>query len=161
MHILPARCNSPRDRPRRANRLKSQEELAIMRRKLFNFWVVAIFALAPLASLGARGVGDTQNGVASYYSDRFDGRRTASGERYDRTAYTAAHKRLPLGTVVRVTNTRNGKSVDVTINDRGPYVKGRIIDLSRRAAWAIGMAQRHLTKVEVEVLSLPGRAHDG
>jgi rare lipoprotein A len=132
-----------------------------MCRKLFNFGLLAVLALSPLTSFGRGDVGDTQEGTASYYSDRFDGRRTASGERYDRTAYTAAHKRLPIGTVVRVTNTRNGKSVDVTINDRGPYVRGRIIDLSRRAAWAIGMAKHHLTKVEVEVLSLPGRDHDG
>jgi rare lipoprotein A len=132
-----------------------------MCRKLFNFGVVAVLALAPLASIGAQSVGYSQKGVASYYSDRFDGRRTASGERYENTAYTAAHKRLPLGTVVRVTNTRNGKSVDVTINDRGPYVRGRIIDLSRRAARAIGMVKHGLARVELEVVSLPGRDHDG
>jgi rare lipoprotein A len=120
-----------------------------------------MLAVAPLASIGALGVGDTQKGVASYYSDRFDGRRTASGERYENTAYTAAHKRLPLGTIVRVTNTRNGKSIAVTINDRGPYVRGRIIDLSRRAARAIGMVKHGLARVELEVVSLPGRDHDG
>jgi rare lipoprotein A len=132
-----------------------------MQRKLFNFGILAILALAPPVSLGRVDVGDSQKGVASFYGDRFQGRKTASGDRYDKTAYTAAHKRLPLGTVVRVTNTRNGKSVDVTINDRGPYVKGRVIDLSRRAAWDIGMAKRHLTNVQVEVLSLPGRDDDG
>jgi rare lipoprotein A len=132
-----------------------------MCRKLFNVGVVAILALAPLASIGAPSVGYSQKGVASYYSDRFDGRRTASGERYENTAYTAAHKRLPLGTVVRVTNRKNGKSVDVTINDRGPYVRGRIIDLSRRAARAIGIVKHGLARVELEVVSLPGRDHDG
>jgi rare lipoprotein A len=129
--------------------------------KLFNFGLLAILALAPLAGFGKTLVGHTQKGIASFYSDSLNGRRTASGERYDKTAYTAAHKRLPLGTVVRVTNARNGKSVDVTINDRGPYVKGRVIDLSRQAAWDIGMAKRHLTNVELEVISLPGQGDDG
>lgn len=70
---------------------------------------------------------------ASYYADRFTGRKTASGEIFDNQKYTAAHKKLPFGTKVRITNHANGKSVMVTINDRGPFTKGREIDLSKRA----------------------------
>ena len=88
-------------------------------------------------------------GIASYYADRFHGRRTASGERYDRNAYTAAHRRLPFGTHVRVINLDNGHSVDVRINDRGPFVKGRVIDVSYAAALKLGMLRKGLIKVRV------------
>lgn len=70
---------------------------------------------------------------ASYYHDKFQGRKTASGQKYDNTKYTAAHKKLKFGTKVKVTNPKNGKSVIVTVNDRGPFVSGREIDLSKRA----------------------------
>ncbi len=80
----------------------------------------------------------TQTGVASWYGPGFHGRKTASGERYDQNAMTAASRTLPLGTRVKVTNLENGKTVEVTINDRGPYVDGRIIDLSRAAARKLG-----------------------
>lgn len=78
-------------------------------------------------------------GVASYYAYPFQGRRTASGERFNTNAMTAAHRTLPFGTMVRVTNRRNGRSAVVRINDRGPFVRGRTIDLSRRAAHSIGI----------------------
>lgn len=71
--------------------------------------------------------------VACYYAYKFNGRKTASGEKFSNSKYTAAHKKLPFGTVVRVTNKANNKSVVVTINDRGPFVRGRDIDLSKRA----------------------------
>jgi len=87
--------------------------------------------------------------MASFYADRFQGRRTASGERYDRNAYTAAHRRLRFGTRVQVIRLDNGRSVTVRINDRGPFVKGRIIDLSRAAAEALGMLQAGVVKVRV------------
>lgn len=74
-----------------------------------------------------------KNAHASYYHNRFNGRRTASGKRFDNNGYTAAHKKLPFGTMVRVTNEANGKSVLVEITDRGPFSKAREIDLSRRA----------------------------
>lgn len=74
---------------------------------------------------------------ASYYNDKFNGRRTASGKIYDKNKLTAAHKKLPFGTIVRVTNEANGKSVIVEINDRGPFVKGREIDLSKKAFMTI------------------------
>jgi rare lipoprotein A len=96
-----------------------------------------------------------QAGMASYYSDRFHGRRTASGARYDRNAYSAAHRTLPLGTRVRVVDAASGDSVVVRINDRGPFVRGRVIDLSRAAASEIGLTRKGVTKVRVEVLGQP------
>ena len=78
-------------------------------------------------------------GHASWYGPGFDGRKTASGERFNRHAFTAAHKSLPLHSHVRVTNLANNESVVVKINDRGPFVRGRLIDLSQAAAHAIGM----------------------
>lgn len=81
-----------------------------------------------------------QAGVASWYGPGFHGRKTANGERFDMNALTAAHRTLPLGTQVRVTNTHTGQSVVVRINDRGPYVGQRVIDLSKASAQAIGIA---------------------
>ncbi|SEK46072.1 septal ring lytic transglycosylase RlpA family protein [Halomonas daqiaonensis] len=92
---------------------------------------------------------ETQQGVASYYSDRFQGRTTASGEPFDQQAFTAAHPSLPFGTKVVVTREDNGREVEVLINDRGPYAKGRIIDLSKRAAKELGMLQRGTVPVEI------------
>jgi len=80
-----------------------------------------------------------EQGKASWYGPRFNGRRTASGERYNMHELTAAHKTLPFGTLVRVRSLVNGKEVDVRINDRGPFSRGRVIDLSRAAAEALGM----------------------
>ena len=91
-------------------------------------------------------------GVASWYGARFHGRTTASGEPYDMHALTAAHPSLPFGTRVRVTNLANGRSVVVRINDRGPFVKRRIIDLSRHAAEHLGFRDAGLAKVRVEVI---------
>ncbi|WP_439108978.1 septal ring lytic transglycosylase RlpA family protein [Halomonas flagellata] len=82
-----------------------------------------------------------EQGQASYYADRYHGRRTASGEHYDREALTAAHRTLPFGTRVRVTHLGNGRETVVRINDRGPFVGGRVIDLSRRAAEELGMVR--------------------
>ncbi|WP_438865675.1 septal ring lytic transglycosylase RlpA family protein [Ramlibacter tataouinensis] len=81
------------------------------------------------------------SGKASWYGPGFDGRRTASGERFDMSALTAAHRTLPFGTRVRVRNTRNGREVIVRINDRGPYIRDRIIDLSKAAAAALDLLQ--------------------
>ena len=88
-------------------------------------------------------------GIASWYGRGFQGRRTASGERFDMNLLTAAHKTLPLGTVVIVRNPLNGQAVEVTINDRGPYLKDRIIDLSYRAALLLGMVKSGKQAVEV------------
>lgn len=96
-----------------------------------------------------------QEGYASWYAGKFQGRITASGEVFDTNRLTAAHKTLIFGTVVRVTNSENGKSVDVRINDRGPFVEGRIIDLSRAAAEAIDMTGSGIAHVTLEILSVP------
>jgi len=90
--------------------------------------------------------------TASWYGPKFHGKRTANTETYDQLALTAAHKTLPFGTMLRVTNPRNGKQVIVRINDRGPYVKGRDIDLSKGAALALGMVDKGVIKVQVEKL---------
>ena len=82
---------------------------------------------------------ELERGHASWYHPRFQGRRTASGERYNKRAFTAAHRTLPFGTVVRVRSLLNGREVDVRINDRGPASKGRVIDLSQAAAESLGM----------------------
>lgn len=94
-------------------------------------------------------------GFASYYADEFHGRQTANGETFDMNAMTAAHKTLPFGTICRVTNLENGKSVLVRINDRGPFVKERIIDLSKGAAGKIGAINSGVIKVKIEVISIP------
>jgi rare lipoprotein A len=93
------------------------------------------------------------SGEASYYAAKFEGRTTASGERYRGAALTAAHRTLPFGTEVRVTNLVNGRSVVVRINDRGPFHRRRVIDLSRAAAERLGMVQRGRAPVEVEVVA--------
>ncbi|MCR2834510.1 septal ring lytic transglycosylase RlpA family protein [Parerythrobacter lacustris] len=92
------------------------------------------------------------SGVASYYANKFHGRRTASGERFDMHAMTAAHRTLPFGSKVRVTNPANGKVVVVRINDRGPFSHGRTIDLSRAAASEIGLIARGSGTVHLELL---------
>lgn len=99
--------------------------------------------------------GSVQVGIASWYGIDEHNNYAASGERFSKYAYTAAHKTLPLGTVVRVTNLENGRDVIVEINDRGPFVKGRIIDLSHSPAEAIDMIQKGTVKVKVEVVSSP------
>jgi len=96
--------------------------------------------------------GSVQEGEASYYAHRYHGRTTANGEIYDENKMTAAHKTLPFGTTVRVTNLANGKKVVVRINDRGPFIKGRIIDLSYKAAGELDYISRGVVKVRVEIL---------
>lgn len=111
----------------------------------------------PVAS-GASSADDTPEvvqvleGEASWYGRKFQGRLTASGERFDMNGLTAAHRSLPFGTRVRVVNETNGRSVVVTVNDRGPYIGKRIIDLSRKAAEAIGLKSRGVAAVRLEIL---------
>jgi rare lipoprotein A len=97
-------------------------------------------------------IAQTQTGKASFYADKFEGRPTASGEKYKHSKLTAAHKSLPFGTKVKVTNIANNQTVEVIINDRGPYVDGRIIDLSKSAAEKLGFINLGLADVQVEVL---------
>ena len=98
---------------------------------------------------------DISSGVVSWYGGKFHGRKTASGDRYDKNELTAAHKSLPFGTKVKVTNTRNGKSVVVEINDRGPFVKSRVLDLSQAAFNEIGHTNTGVMHVEYEILDTP------
>ncbi|WP_036987538.1 septal ring lytic transglycosylase RlpA family protein [Pseudomonas sp. EGD-AK9] len=118
--------------------------------------VVVLGLLAVLAGCSTFGSGSgsgaTETGKASYYGDRHHGRKTASGERFDQHALTAAHRSLPFGTRVRVTNLSNERSVVVRINDRGPFVRGRIIDVSRAAAERLGMLRSGVVPVRVEQL---------
>ena len=94
-----------------------------------------------------------QYGKASFYADRFEGRITASGEKYISSEYTAAHLTLPFGTKVKVTNVNNDKTVIVRINDRGPFIQGRIIDLSKSAALEIGIMGQGVANIKLEVLN--------
>ncbi len=105
-------------------------------------------ATANIKSRNIRGV----RGIASWYGPGFHGRKTASGERFNQNALTAAHRSLPFGTKVRVTNLRNGNSVTVRINDRGPFTRGRIIDLSAGAARLIGVKRSGTAPVKIQVL---------
>jgi rare lipoprotein A len=95
-----------------------------------------------------------QRGIATYYADKFTGRPTASGELYEPTGFTAAHRTLPLGALVDVARD-DGRHVQVRINDRGPFGKGRVIDLSRRAALEIGLLDEGTALVRIRVLSMP------
>jgi peptidoglycan lytic transglycosylase len=97
-------------------------------------------------------VGIKDRGVASWYGEQFHGRQAANGEIFDMDALTAAHRTMPLGSVVRVVNLANGKYLHVRITDRGPYVNGRILDLSRAAAVQLGMAREGTTHVQVEIV---------
>ncbi len=107
------------------------------------------------SSSSSKSTGKVEKGQASYYADKFHGKATASGEKYDKTKLTGAHRTLAFGTVVRVTNTANGKSVDVRINDRGPFKAGRVVDVSRAAAEKLGMIQAGVINCTVEVISEP------
>ena len=106
----------------------------------------------PVATSPAPTSGEVQDGVASWYGPGFHGKLTSSRERYDQYDLTAAHRSLPLGTWVLVTNKLNGRSIRVYVNDRGPYVDGRLIDLSYGAATAIGMVGSGTVPVRVVVL---------
>jgi len=109
--------------------------------------------LPPPVKPGGRYV---ETGMASYYADKFHGRPTASGEIFDMNGLTAAHKSLPLGTVVKVTNLDNKKTITLPINDRGPFIKGRIIDLSLGAATVIDMVGPGTARVRIEVVEWGG-----
>ena len=111
----------------------------------------ADFDNAPTPAAGP----EVGRGLASWYGPRFHGRPTASGERFDMHAYTAAHRSLPFGTVVRVHSQVNGRTVEVRINDRGPHLKHRIIDLSRAAALALGLVQAGTGTKPVTVTIVP------
>lgn len=97
-------------------------------------------------------IGYKEHGIASFYSIKYQFRKTSSGERFNQLALTAAHRTLPFGTRVRVTNLKNNRSVVVKINDRGPFIDGRIIDLTRNAFSRIGNTEQGLIQVRIEVI---------
>jgi len=113
------------------------------------FFALLSFTLISLATA------QVQTGKASFYADKFEGIPTASGEKYRHNKFTGAHKTLPFGTKVRITNLANEKTVEVTINDRGPYVEGRIVDLSKAAAEQLGFLNYGLADVKLEIVD-PG-----
>ncbi len=121
--------------------------------KILNY-LLGIFSMTLLLCCGtgpqARTEPDCfQTGKASYYAQKFHGRKTASGERYDKNALTAAHPSLPFGTLVMVENLQNNRKVTVRINDRGPFVKGRVIDLSYTAAKKLKMVRQGVVRVRL------------
>jgi rare lipoprotein A len=126
-----------------------------MSRPITPRWIRTLSAAAVSLILTA-GAASAETGIASFYgnNDGFHGRTTASGEIYNKMSMTAAHKTLPLNTLVRVTNLSNGRSVVVRINNRGPYVRGRIIDLSVIAAQQLGFAGNGITRVSLDVVQM-------
>ncbi len=126
-----------------------------MRRTLATAALLTTLLPVAGATQARTGAGHTQKGMASYYHDSLNGRKTASGQRYNKNRLSAAHKTLPLGTRIRVTDTRTGRSIVVKVNDRGPFVKGRIVDLSREAASELGIIKKGTANVELKVVSTP------
>ena len=104
------------------------------------------------SSGGSVASGHSESGMASYYGNEFQSRKTASGERFDQGKLTAAHRTLPFGTRLKVTNTQNGRSVVVRVNDRGPFARGRIIDLSRSAFKSIAGLNAGVVHVHIQVV---------
>ncbi len=121
-----------------------------------SFLLVSIFLLCSCAKVAVQPpnqlTGKAEFGKASYYAMKYQSRKTASGERLNQYSFTASHRTLPFGTRVKVTNVKNNKSIKVTINDRGPFVKGRVIDLTRSAFSSIGNLKSGLINVKVEVI---------
>jgi rare lipoprotein A len=120
--------------------------------------LIRVFTLAFFLISGFSAAAFQEIGMASYYSDDFQGKKTASGELYDKNKLTAAHKSHPFGTQIRVTRLDNNRSVVVRVNDRGPYISGRIVDLSRKAAETLGLIREGSAKVKVEVVQGPSES---
>jgi len=99
-------------------------------------------------------IGDIQYGISSYYAEKFHGRRTANGEIYNMNGLSAAHQTLPLNSIVRVTNLENNKVIDLKINDRGPFIKNRVLDCSYGAAVKLGFIRKGTAMVKIEVLKI-------
>jgi rare lipoprotein A (peptidoglycan hydrolase) len=141
---------------------EAKDKMGMTSRITKSFLVLSILALPSCMTvpkgLGNYDVGYAERGIASWYGGYFHGRPTASGAIYDQFEMTAAHRLLPLGSVVRVTNAENGRQVKVVINDRGPFIKGRIIDLSYAAAQRLGAVEPGTLPVLVEVIQVGDRA---
>lgn len=117
-------------------------------------FLIPVFCLTLTANLQAQ---EEEFGLASYYSDDYHGRPTAYGDYYDKDKLTAAHKKYPYGSKIKVTRLDNNKAVTVTVTDKGPYIKGRVVDLSRRAAESIGLVADGVAQVKVELVSRGSR----
>lgn len=113
--------------------------------------VTLLLIVAMLVTMSSAAAQTAEEGVANFYSDKLEGKKTASGEVYDGKGLTAAHKKLPYGTKVKVTNIENGKSVVVTVNDRMAATSPAVIDVTKRAAEELGFAKSGKAKVKVEV----------
>lgn len=123
-------------------------------------WFKAICGSCAIAAVASSApLPPVQTGLASVYSEHLNGEKTASGERYSSAGLTAAHRTLPLGAEIRVTNLDNGRSVQVRVNDRGPHVPGRIVDLSSRAAATLGI-RAGVARVRLEMVSTPAPPTD-
>lgn len=118
-------------------------------------WICIMLALAVSTTPLHANTFKTSFGKASYYHKKFQGRKTANGERFNNNAFTCAHRRLPFNTIVKVTHKKNGKTTYCRVNDRGPFSKGRIIDLSRKAASDINMISQGVAPVKVSVHCKP------
>ena len=130
----------------------------ILRPLLLLLWLSALSAACSRPALrGHAGGNEPIEGEASWYGAQLQGHKTASGEPFDPAALTAAHRTLPFGALVKVTNLGNGRSAVVRVNDRGPYAHDRLIDLSRAAAEQLGFIEQGHARVSVEVLELPER----
>ncbi|MDO1448035.1 septal ring lytic transglycosylase RlpA family protein [Rhodocytophaga aerolata] len=134
------------------NEVKNVPSIKILIQALVLLLVLGLFSCKTASSPPSKEKAKlrTETGMASFYANKHNGKKTASGERYQSSKLTAAHKTLPFGTMVKVTNLSNGKTVEVRINDRGPFARGRIIDLSRSAAKQIDMINAGVTKVKLE-----------
>lgn len=119
------------------------------------WWLVPVLLLGVVVLLAPTPSGYSEVGIASWYGPGFHGKTTANGELYNMYAFTAAHKTLPFGTVVKAVDLDTGRSVVVRINDRGPFIPGRIIDLSYAAAEALGILERGTARVGLVVLKRP------
>jgi rare lipoprotein A len=119
---------------------------------LANSFAGKVLMIVTLFCLSSGVFAQTYKGKASYYAQPFHGRKSASGRIYNMYEYTCAHKTLPFGTKLKVTNQANGKTVTVEVTDRGPYVKGRIVDLSKAAAMDLDMMKAGVADVEVEII---------
>jgi rare lipoprotein A len=124
-------------------------------KKSFYPLLFVLFSTLAACAHTPSGTGDSQRGVASWYGKSHHGHRTASGEAFNMNDLTAAHPSLPMNSIVRVKSLSSGQTVQVRINDRGPFSGGRIIDLSYEAAKRLGMIQKGMDQVELQVLSVP------
>ena len=113
---------------------------------MLKYWMISMILCSTLLSFGQ------EEGLASFYADKFQGSATASGEKYDKDLNTAAHKTHPFGTILRVTNSKNGKNVIVRVNDRGPFHSGRVIDLSYAAALKLDVLKTGVIDVKIDVI---------